>query len=97
MRGVLPERIRRRTQDVSTGHAVYRGLRKEWPFLQQVVDSSILVELGIINRERWQNALHLARQGHALDLGGLVSTLTLDAWLQHAAHKGGTTWLDSAA
>ena len=97
MRGVLPERIRRRTQDASTGHAVYAGLRKEWPALEKLVASSILVDLGIVNRERLQNALHLARQGHALDLGGLVSTLTLDAWLQHAAHKGDTAWLTSAA
>ena len=57
----------------------------------------MLVDLGIVNRERLQNALHLARQGHAPDLGGLLTTLTLDAWLQHAAHKGDTAWLSSAA
>ena len=97
MRGVLPERIRRRTQDASTGHAVYAGMRKEWPVLEQLVASSMLVELGVVNRERLQAALHLARQGHALNLGGLVSTLTLDAWLQYAGHKGGAGWLTSAA
>ncbi len=97
MRGVLPEEIRGRTQVVSTGHAVYAGLRKEWPALERVAGSSILVELGIVNRERLQNALHLARQGHALHLGGLLSTLTLDAWLQHVGHKGGAAWLSSAA
>ena len=91
MRGVLPEETRRRTQDTSTGHAVYAGLRREWRVLEKVVGSSMLVDLGIVNRERLQNALHLARQGHAFHLGGLLTTLTLDAWLQHAAHKGETT------
>lgn len=90
MRGVLPEEIRTRTQDVSTGHAVYAGLRKEWPVLEEVAGSSMLVELGVVNRERLRGALHLARQGHAFHLGGLLSTLTLDAWLQHAARGGGT-------
>jgi len=84
MKGILPERVRRRTQNASTGHAVYNGLRKEWPVLEKLVDSSVLVELGAVDRERLRTALHLARQGHAPDLGGLLSTLTLDAWLQHA-------------
>ena len=86
MRGILPERVRCRTQSASTGHAVYNGLRKEWPVIEQLVDSSVLVELGAVDRERLRDALHLARQGHAPDLGGLLSTLTLDAWLRHAAH-----------
>ena len=90
MRGVLPEKTRRRAQDTSTGHAIYTGLRREWPALDRVVGSSILVDLGIVNRERLKNSLHLARQGHAFHLGGLLSTITLDAWLQHAARKGGT-------
>ena len=84
MKGILPERVRCRTQNASTGHAVYNGLRKEWPVLEKLVDSSVLVELGAVDRERLRTALHLARQGHAPDLGGLLSTLTLDAWLQHA-------------
>lgn len=86
MRGILPERVRCRTQNASTGHAAYNGLRKEWPVLEQIVDSSVLVELGAVDRERLRTALHMARQGHAPDLGGLLSTLTLDAWLQHAFH-----------
>ena len=97
MRGVLPEKVRLRTEDVSTGHAVYAGVRKEWSVLEQVADSSVLVDLGIVDRESLKNALHLARQGHAFHLGGLLTTLTLDAWLQYAAHKGDTPWLKSAA
>ena len=84
MKGILPERVRRRTRNASTGHAAYNGLRKEWPVLERVVDSSVLVELGAVDRERLRTALHAARQGHAPDLGGLLSTLALDAWLQHA-------------
>jgi len=97
MRGILPDMVRRRTQDASTGHAVYNGLRKEWPTLERTVASSVLVDLGIVNRERLQNALHLAGQGHAPHLGGLLTTLALDAWLQYAARKGDTAWLNSAA
>ena len=97
MRGRLPEKVRRRTEDVSTGHAVYGGVRNEWPVLEHVADSSVLVDLGIVDRARLKNALHLARQGHASHLGGLLTTLTLDAWLQYAAHKGDSAWLKSAA
>ena len=84
MKGILPERVRCRTQNASTGHAAYNGLRKEWPVLEQIVASSMLVDLGVVDRERLRNALHLARLGHAPNLGGLLSTLTLDAWLQYA-------------
>ena len=93
MQGVLPEEVRRRTQNASTGHAAYTGLRREWPVLERIVASSMLAELGAVDRERLRDALHLARQGHAFDLGGLLSTLTLDAWLQHAARKGDSAWL----
>ena len=82
----LPEETRRRTQNASTDHAVYAGLRKEWSVLERLVESSLLVELGIVNRGRLKSALRLARQGHAFNLGGLLSTLTLDAWMQHAVH-----------
>ena len=97
MKGILPERVRRRTQNVSTGHAAYRGLRKEWPALEQVVASSMLVDLGVVDRERLWNALHLARQGHASNLGGLLSTLTLDAWLQYATHGRQGPWMNADA
>ena len=94
MQGVLPEEVGRRTQNASTGHAAYTGLRREWPILERIVASSMLADLGAVDRERLRNALHLARQGHAFDLGGLLSTLTLDAWLQHAARKGDSAWLN---
>ena len=96
MKGILPERVRCRTKSASTGHAAYNGLRKEWPVLQQLVDSSVLVEIGAVDRERLRNALYLARQGHARDLGGLLSTLTLDAWLQHA-FRGRRAWMNADA
>ena len=97
MKGILPERVRRRTQNASTGHAAYNGLRREWPVLEQVAASSMLVELGVVDRERLRNALYLARQGHAPNLGGLLSTLTLDAWLQHAARGGQRPWMNADA
>ena len=85
MRGVLPEEIRRRAQDVSTGHAVYAGLRREWRVLDQVVASSLLVELGIVNRERLRNALELARQGHAPNPGW--TALDVDAGCMAAVRR----------
>ena len=94
MQGVLPEEVRGRLQNASTGHAAYTGLRREWPVLERLAASSMLADLGAVDRERLRNALHLARQGHAFDLGGLLSTLTLDAWLQHAVRKGDSAWLD---
>ena len=97
MKGILPERVRRRTQNASTGHAAYNGLRKEWRVLEEIVDSSVLVDLGAVDRERLRTALHLARQGHAPDLGGLLSTLTLDAWLQHAFHGRQRRWARAEA
>ena len=97
MKGILPEPVRCRTQNVSTGHAAYSGLRKEWPVLDQLVESSMLVDLGVVDRERLRTAMHLARQGHAPNLGGLLSTLTLDAWLQHAVAGKQRPWMSATA
>ena len=97
MQGVLPEQVRGRMQNASTGHAAYTGLRREWPVLERIVASSTLADLGAVDRGRLLDALHFARQGHAFDLGGLLSTLTLDAWLQHAVRRGDSAWLDSEA
>ena len=97
MKGILPERVRCRTRNASTGHAAYNGLRKEWPVLEQVVASSMLVDLGVVDRERLCNAMHLAYQGHAPNLGGLLSTLTLDAWLQYAVHGRQRPWMNADA
>ena len=54
----------------------------------------MLVDLGVVDRERLWNAMHLAYQGHAPNLGGLLSTLTLDAWLQHAVHGRRRPWMN---
>ena len=97
MKGILPELVRLRTENASTGHAAYNGLRKEWHVLEGIVDSSMLGDLGVIDRERMRNALQLARQGHAQNLGGLLSALTLDAWLQCAFSGQQRPWMDAHA
>jgi asparagine synthase (glutamine-hydrolysing) len=82
MKGILPETVRTRRQNASTGHAVYLGLRKEWPQIERMTRKTILSELGIVNAEKFREALLLARCGHAADLQVLLSTLALEAWLQ---------------
>jgi len=82
MKGILPETVRTRTQNTSTGHAAYLGLRREWPRIEAMTNKTILSELGIVNPKKFRNAVELARSGHAADFHVLVSTLALEAWLQ---------------
>src|SRR5262249_30326233 len=86
MKGVLPEKVRNRTQNTSTGHAAYLGLRKECPRIEKMTRRTILSELGIVNPDKFHNALQLARNGYAADFHVLVSTLALEAWLQGRLH-----------
>ena len=95
MRGVLPEAIRTRTKDASFGHAVYLGIRRERKKIDALIRSSRLAELGCIAPDRLLAAAERARCGHAPDLHGLISTLSLEVWLQAAFGRTSTPVMDA--
>ena len=84
MRGLLPEAVRTRKATSSFDHGVYLGIQKEWPSIEALIRSSHLADLGCIAPKALLQAAQLARCGHAPDLHGLISTLSLEAWLQGA-------------
>jgi asparagine synthase (glutamine-hydrolysing) len=84
MAGLLPDDVRQRKIASSFGHAVYLGIRKEWPLIERLIRASRLADLGCVSPARLLDAANLARCGHAADLHGLVTTLSLEAWLQGA-------------
>ena len=82
MRGILPEAIRTRRQLVSGNPAVHQALRKQWPAINQFIDSSRLAAMGFVNRRALRCEAALARQGATHFLAGLLRPLALEAWLR---------------
>jgi asparagine synthase (glutamine-hydrolysing) len=98
MQGILPEEIRSRRINSSTGHAIYLGIRKAWRSTEELTRKPLLADLGIVEPCSFTLALQLARTGHAEDLHVLASNLALEAWLRAAmagAHAERSPELDA--
>src|SRR6185369_3768115 len=82
MRGILPEKIRRRGGKRGPGHSVYLSLAKHWKEIETLLESPYLSSLGIVNQKELYRVAELARHGHAIHLVMLMWTLSLEFWLR---------------
>jgi hypothetical protein len=100
MRGILPESVRTRVGKQDTGDALAWSLAMERARLALLLQDPILAELGIVDaaklRAVFDAAPHQSGRGNYVH-GALLSTLTVEAWLQmrsgrwpRGAHLGST-------
>lgn len=80
--GVLPDPIRRRKGWKSPTYAAFRTFSRRWPEISEIGESSLLVELGLFDRRRWQETLQRAKHGAAEDFAALTSSIALEYWLR---------------
>ncbi|MEO1084986.1 MAG: asparagine synthase-related protein, partial [Acidobacteriota bacterium] len=81
MAGILPERVRTRTQPVTGTPAIYRAMRDHWPALRARIEKGRLAELGLADTGRLLAAANQARHGGTDFLAGVLRPIVLDAWL----------------
>jgi asparagine synthase (glutamine-hydrolysing) len=85
MRGILPESVRTRVGKQDTGDALAWSLTVERARLALLLQDPILAELGIVDaaklRAVFDAAPHQSGRGNYVH-GALLSTLTVEAWLQ---------------
>jgi hypothetical protein len=82
MRGILPERIRTRHTKGAIDGRLEWSLARERHRIGELLDRSVLAELGCVDVMKVRRALEAARGGDSAALGAVVPLLSLESWLQ---------------
>lgn len=82
LRGILPESVRLRGDKGTYSQAVFEGLRRNRDWTDLLTDSPRLAERGIVDLERWREAVAQARFGRTHTDKHFLAAVSLEAWLQ---------------
>jgi len=85
---VPPEILSRRTK-AGTGRCISLTLDKHWTFLDGLLSSLLVSDLGYVNQEEFRAALKEAKNGLiSVNILRLLKTLALEMWLREGAVRG---------
>jgi asparagine synthase (glutamine-hydrolysing) len=87
MRGILPEVIRVRKTKASIHERLVWSLRREKQRIDEMLDRSVLGELGCVDVPRFKVAVEAARQGDRQSFEQVFPALTLETWLSCRAGR----------
>jgi asparagine synthase (glutamine-hydrolysing) len=90
MRGVLPEVVRNRPGKGSIDGSLARTLARETSRMHALLDESILVQMGLVDRAALVRAIDDGAQGADDQRTAIARTLALDGWLQVRSGR----WVD---
>ncbi|MGH9379706.1 MAG: asparagine synthetase B family protein [Thermoanaerobaculia bacterium] len=82
MEGRMPEPVRTRRGTRGPGPAGYKAYAARWSAIEPVVSSSLLVEMGYLDRAEFTKAAELVRFGAATRFGAFTSCLAFEYWLR---------------
>ena len=85
--GIVPDELLNRRRKEFVPPEPTKGSSTEWPSLMEMGQHIIGSSLGIIDLDRFAEALQKA-QGHEDPIGRLRRTATLESWLRHLATQG---------
>jgi asparagine synthase (glutamine-hydrolysing) len=91
MRGMLPEAVRTRPGKGSIDGSLARALSREVGRMRTLLDDSILVKMGLVDRAVLTRAIEDGAHGADFQRGAIVRTLALECWLQVRSGR----WVDS--
>ena len=86
--GLVPYEILNRRPRAYVSRRPLVSLEAAWPRLQELCGRMISGSLGVVDAERFLEALQEARQGQTNSLGFLRVTLQLEIWLQGLSGRG---------
>lgn len=84
MKGLLPEAIRMRQSKRGPDEAFFRGLSKNKRLREYLAECPSLVQLGVVDVEKWRRALDRASMGEVPKFSGFFSTICLELWMNQA-------------
>lgn len=82
LRGILPERVRRRLVKQGPDEAIHRAIAKQWPRIEELLDGARVVDRGYVADKPLRDALQMARFGRNPGLLLLRKALALEYWLR---------------
>jgi asparagine synthase (glutamine-hydrolysing) len=86
--GIVPNEVLNRRKRVSREQPTKVHKSPEWPSLAEIGQRMLAGSLGIIDQERFLQALEKARWSEEVLIGALRHTLTLECWLRQLAICG---------
>lgn len=81
MRGILPESVRTRRTKGSLHQRYVQSLRRQRSRVDELVDRSILCELGYVRKQPFREAVGAARAGDRRSVDEVMPVLSLETWL----------------
>jgi asparagine synthase (glutamine-hydrolysing) len=81
LKGVIPESVRHRGGKSGSTPAIVDGLSAGREWYELLTDSPRLAELGIVDRDRWRDAVGQARLGQTHGDMHFLTAVHLEAWL----------------
>lgn len=80
LRGILPEKVRRRRSKSGTSAAIIEGLRRGREWFELLTDDPHLARLGIVEADRWREAVRQARLGQTHGDIFFLAAVNVEAW-----------------
>ncbi len=87
MKGILPERIRRRPGKISLDMIICTGLKKEWHLINRVFTKPLVSEYGYVNRDIFMEYLNACHQGDLRLWPQVWQVISLEIWLRSLVSK----------
>ncbi|MEA2689670.1 MAG: hypothetical protein QOD51_2277 [Candidatus Eremiobacteraeota bacterium] len=97
LKGVLPERIRRRAGKAIGTWPFVEGLRRSQSWMDLLCDDPRIVSLGITSRENWRDAVRQAAVGQTFGDRYFLTAAAFEIWLQGLAAWRGAKRANGAA
>ena len=81
LNGILPDEIRLRRRKTIYDQPAYEGLRQGKDFTSVLTDDPVIVKRGIVDPEKWREAVSQARLGRTHFLPQFEAAASLEIWL----------------
>ena len=86
--GIVPDEILNRKKKEAVPQESPKGSPKEPPYLPDIGQHIASGAIGIVDPDRFAEALQKARRNEGVPIGSLNRTLTLESWLRHLTLQG---------
>ena len=86
--GIVPDELLNRKRKASVPPETTKDSSTEWPSLAEIGQHIVEQFHGIIDPDRFAEALQKARRNEEVPIESLKRTLTLESWLRHLTIQG---------
>jgi asparagine synthase (glutamine-hydrolysing) len=86
LRGILPEKVRRRRTKSGAQEAYFEGLRRGGPWLEILRGRPLIAARGYVEPAAWREAVEQARFGRVHTMRHFLTAATLECWLRERDH-----------